>query len=213
MSLVIIAVLAVIWLIALTPMILRKLSEHQFSTSVNAFHRQLRGIRRVHPQLPPSALDFEMPPSAAPIADEDQESSMMVSSTPVAGSYGRPTRHPTPQLARRRRVLAVLVATMLGLFLLGIIPGLAVLWDISLLAFGITAAYLALLIHFHRCAVERESKVVDIQDRRTTGNASIPATALVPAGEDDLGESDWTIEESNEPACWYEFDEMTAAGR
>lgn len=210
----VIAVLAVIWLIALTPMILRKLSEHQFSTSVNSFHRQLRGMRRVHPQLAASALDFEIAPCAALMDDDaDQGSSALGSSPQRAESSGRPARCPTPQLARQRRVLAVLVATMLGLFLLGVIPGLAVLWDLSLLTFGVTAGYLALLIHFHRCAVEREVKVVNIQDRRAAKDLIMPAVAVAPLDEDELDESGWAEEEPRDPACWYEFDEMMAASR
>jgi len=48
---VVIAVLAVIWVVALTPMMLRKLSERRFSNSVDSFHRQLRGMRRAYPRL------------------------------------------------------------------------------------------------------------------------------------------------------------------
>ena len=47
----VIAVLAIIWVMALTPMMLRKLSERRFTTSVDSFHRQLRGMRRAYPRL------------------------------------------------------------------------------------------------------------------------------------------------------------------
>ena len=60
----VIAVLAVIWVIALTPMMLRKLSERRFSNSVDSFHRQLRGMRRAYPRLAASAADPEMALSA-----------------------------------------------------------------------------------------------------------------------------------------------------
>ena len=66
-------------------------------------------------------------------------------------------------------MLCVLVGAVVGFFLLGAIPGLRVLWDASLLAFGITAGYLALLIHFHRRAAEREMKVVEMQERWSAG--------------------------------------------
>ena len=62
----VIAVLAVIWVIALTPMMLRKLSERRFSNSVDSFHRQLRGMRRAYPRLAASAADPEVALSAWP---------------------------------------------------------------------------------------------------------------------------------------------------
>ena len=51
----VIAVLAVIWVVALTPMVLRKLSERRLATSVDSFHRQLRSLRRAYPRLAASA--------------------------------------------------------------------------------------------------------------------------------------------------------------
>jgi hypothetical protein len=51
-------------------------------------------------------------------------------------------------------------------FLVGIIPAARILWDLGLLAFGCTAAYVALLIHFHRLAVERAQKVIALETRR-----------------------------------------------
>ena len=56
----VIAVLAVIWVVALTPMMLRKLAERRFSNSVNSFHRQLRGMRRAYPRLAANAVVPEM---------------------------------------------------------------------------------------------------------------------------------------------------------
>ena len=43
----VVAVLAVIWVVCLTPMMLRKLSERRFTNSVDSFHRQLQGLRHV----------------------------------------------------------------------------------------------------------------------------------------------------------------------
>jgi hypothetical protein len=60
----------------------------------------------------------------------------------------------------------VLGSTVVGFLLLGAIPALRILWDASLLAFGVTAAYVALVIHFHRRAAEREMKVVELPERR-----------------------------------------------
>ena len=75
-------------------------------------------------------------------------------------------RRSPSRATRRRRVLLILGSAVLGFLLLGAIPSLRILWDASLLAFGVTAAYLALLIHFHRRAAERAMKVVEMPERR-----------------------------------------------
>ena len=56
----VIAVLAVIWVVALTPMLLRKLSERRLATSVDSFHRQLGSLRRAYPRLAANATHPEM---------------------------------------------------------------------------------------------------------------------------------------------------------
>jgi hypothetical protein len=207
---VVIAVLAVIWVVALTPMLLRKLSERRLATSVDSFHRQLGSLRRAYPRLAANATHPEMafsmvsmsqsetrrtPARRAEVsrsvavdlsygedgADLDFADDPGPQSSPSAGGWpdtgtgtgiGRTpssvSRGPS-RAARRRRVLCVLVGAVVGFFLLGAIPGLRVLWDASLLAFGITAGYLALLIHFHRRAAEREMKVVEMQERWSAG--------------------------------------------
>ena len=167
----VIAVLAVIWVVALTPMLLRKLSERRLATSVDSFHRQLGVLRRAYPRLAANATHPEMAFSMVSMSrsetrstpDTDTDTGTGIGRTPSSASRG-PSR-----AARRRRVLCVLVGAVVGFFLLGAIPGLRVLWDASLLAFGITAGYLALLIHFHRRAAEREMKVVEMQERWSEG--------------------------------------------
>lgn len=51
----VLVVLAVVWIAALTPMVLRKMNERQVTTSVDSFRRQLRGLRRAYPRLAASA--------------------------------------------------------------------------------------------------------------------------------------------------------------
>jgi hypothetical protein len=127
-------------------------------------------------------------------------------------------RRLAPQSARRRRVLLILVATTLGFFLLGMIPALKVLWGFSLLAFGAAAGYLALLIHIHRRAVEREIKVVDILGRRGEPGVGVPVTAAVPAAvvparRNAPEEVAWADDEWLGPAFGFDYDEIVAAGR
>ena len=84
---------------------------------------------------------------------------------------------------------------MLGFFLLGLIPALNVLWDLSLLAFAATAGYLALLIHIHRRAVERDVKIIDIQDRLRGQRAVVPVSTALPVHESDPAEPRWSDDE------------------
>jgi len=213
-SLVVIAVLAVIWVIALTPMMLRKLSERRFSNSVDSFHRQLRGMRRAYPRLAASAADPEVALSMAPMADAGARAPAVTPSrTQRSDLFERPARRTAPQSARRRRVLLVLVATMLGFFLLGMIPALNVLWDLSLLAFAATAGYLALLIHIHRCAVERDAKIIDIQERLGSQKVDVPVSTIIPVRRNDPEEIDWSDDELLGPSFGLDYDEIVAGGR
>jgi hypothetical protein len=68
--------------------------------------------------------------------------------------------------ARRRQVVSVLAGATLFSFVVGIIPALRIMWDLGLVGVGCTAAYVALLIHFHRLAVERAQKVIALETRR-----------------------------------------------
>ncbi len=210
----VIAVLAVIWVIALTPMMLRKLSERRFSNSVDSFHRQLRGMRRAYPRLAASAVDPGMALSPA-AADNGVWASSPAAPSRVPRSQvneHRP-RRPSPQLARRRRVLFVLVATMLGLFLLGIVPGLRVMWDLTLLAFAATAGYLALLIHIHRRAMERDVKVVDIQEHLRNQNVEPTVSAVIPVRRVEPEYVNWSDADLLGSAFGLDYDEVVAGGR
>jgi hypothetical protein len=252
-SLVVIAVLAVIWVVALTPMLLRKLSERRLATSVDSFHRQLGCLRRAYPRLAANASHPEMAFSMVSMAQRGARKSSglqsgMSRSTAVemssrsdrvalddsddfemelspssdrepalrgGGSQVLVSR-PSSRRERRRRVLIILAATVLGFFVLGAIPALRILWDASLLAFGVTAAYVALLIHFHRLAAERAIKVVEMTERRGGGwaggqEAEFPLyaddrrtvyTVAVPA---DLDFADDSYE--------TDYDERAAGGR
>ena len=210
----VIAVLAVIWVIALTPMMLRKLSERRFSNSVDTFHRQLRGMRRAYPRLAASAVDPDMALFSAPMTGNGAQESSVTSSRALRSEvFTRPSRRPAPQSARRRRVLLVLMATTLGFFLLGTIPDMKVLWDLSLLAFATTAGYLALLIHIHRRVVERDVKVVDIQERLDSPKTNVPMRIVIPVHQDSPEELDWSDDELFGPVFGLDYDDIVAGGR
>ncbi len=209
----VIAVLAVIWLVALTPVMLRKLSERRFSNSVDSFHRQLRGMRRAYPRLAASAGDPQAVLCMASMAGTSAGAASEAIKTTRSEVPQRSSRRPTGQSARRRRVMIVLIATTLGFFLLGMIPTLRVLWDLSLLAFAVTAGYVALLIHMHRRAVEREAKVVDIQERLRHANVESAVSTVAPVGRNEHEEVDWSQDEVLGPAFGLDYDGIMAGGR
>jgi len=258
-SLVVIAVLAVIWVVALTPMLLRKLSERRLATSVDSFHRQLGSLRRAYPRLAASASHPEMAfsmvsmahrgarkssgqhPSSvqqpgvsravaietslrrdwAALDDSDDLDLQHSSSSDREPSVGRGrsqarVSRPMSTHDRRRRVVMTLAATVLGFFVLGAIPPLRVLWDAALLAFGVTAAYVALLIHFHRLAADRAIKVVEMTESRGGRWAGDQETESPPYGEDrrtaytDAVPADLEL---GEDAYDTDYDERAAGGR
>ena len=164
----VIAVLAIIWVVCLTPMMLRKLSERRFTTSVDSFHRQLPRFGGALIR----ACGQCRRPRGDPLRGRDcrrirQRRALGASShRPRSTIVARPPRRSSSSAARRRRVLLVLAAATLGFFVLGMIPALRVFRGLSLLAFAAAAGYLALLIYIHGRAVERQVKVIDIRDLR-----------------------------------------------
>jgi hypothetical protein len=207
-SLVVIAVLAVIWVVCLTPMMLRKLSERRFTTSVDSFHRQLRGLRRAYPRLAANAAD---PQAALYVGELAGTGEPVETWEPVHRSRSKVAYPPRPgssSAARRRRVLSVLAGATIGFFVLGMIPALRVLLGLSLLAFAAAAGYLALLIYIHRRAVERQVKVIDIRDLR-----SDPAAALAVSEPYRRNFAEEMNDEDLDAAFEYDYDEIMAGGR
>jgi hypothetical protein len=179
---VILGVLALIWVVALTPIALRKLREREGSYSVARFQGGLRAMRRAFPRDVATAgaggmgllggqsmaRRVGMPPASRPALPV----------TPAEGTRARsagPVRTAGPSARRRRQVLAYLGCGLVLSFLFGIVPALRLLWDVSLLLLALTAAYLALLIHFRRLADERAEKVVFLEQP-----AGAPITAPLP---------------------------------
>jgi hypothetical protein len=206
-------VLAIIWVVCLTPMMLRKLSERRFTNSVDSFHRQLRGLRRAYPRFAVSAAD----PGTAFFTPESLDDDLETSYLPRVSmrsdqSLSRPASRSALQAVRRRRVLLVLGGAMGGFFVLGLIPALRVLWGLSLLAFAATASYLALLIYIHRRAMERRVKVVDIRDiRRDASSKERLDPRLARASRQRIAEeAEWA---EDDLADAYDYDEIMSGGR
>lgn len=185
----ILGVLALIWVVALTPIALRKLREREGSYSVARFQGGLRAMRRAFPRQVATAgagglgllggqsvaRRVAAPASGRPALPPSGSTSPV---TPAGGARAGgavSVRTAGPSARRRRQVLAYLGGGVVLSFLFGIVPALRLLWDVSLLLLALTAAYLALLIHFRRMAVERADKVVFLEQP-----AGAPITAPLP---------------------------------
>ncbi len=225
-------VLAVIWLAALTPLILRKMSERRVTTSVDAFRRQLRGLRRAYPRLVATSVHHDMAMSMSQMAHRGPRTTMVAPARmshpgddgydrsyqerPAASSgsssyrtvyHSSSVSRPPSQAARRRQVLTILGGTVIGTFLLGAIPGLGVLWDLSLLALAATAGYVALLIHFQRVAVEQEKKVVELYEAPVERSVGGPITPYLPkraVAEEDYGDEQGYLDDEYEDHLGYD---------
>jgi len=141
---VIVVILLLVWVVALLPLALRKLSEWQLSSSVSEFDHRTRLLRRTYPAMAARA-------AAGGGVDGTVEAAALPDGTRRAASARRAARERARQrLARRRRALAILAGTALGTFVLGAIPALRVLWDLTVVDLLLTGGYVALLVHFRR---------------------------------------------------------------
>lgn len=226
----VIAVLAVIWVLALTPILLRKLSERRLTMSVNSFHRQLRGLRRAYPRLVATAAEPQAFLFVSDNLQADHRHVMSGDEEITVGPTGtghhvsdHPTRAPrTPKpataAARRRRVLAGLLLSIVGFFALGTIPPLRVLWGLSLLAVAATATYLALLINVHRRKFERGARIVNIRDlREDAGEVLEVRSHVTPVGYSPRTADalEWEYDDYSEidSEDQFDYDELLAGGR
>jgi hypothetical protein len=193
----IVVVLAVVWVIALTPMVLRRISERQFTSGVRSYHRRLSGLSTASaassgsagsmaPSVPGALIGFSLAaqrlreersgvyrsaPDAFASDISASDAAILASSfehvVPASIDAVPASISTSPATAaRRRQIVALLVGATVFFFLVGIIPAARILWDMALLALGCTAAYVALLIHFHRLFVERAQKVIALRTRR-----------------------------------------------
>ncbi|MDA8039310.1 MAG: hypothetical protein M0Z69_09155 [Actinomycetota bacterium] len=162
-------VLAVVWVVALTPMVLRKLSERRLVTSVTSFSRHI-GRLRSH-----AAGGAPMPSRLVPIGFSAAAQRIHVEHRVDSGAQsGRvsPDHEVIPVFisrattARRRRVLLSLAGGTVGCFLFGLVPALGFLSNLALVGIACIAVYVALLVYFRRLAVERAQKVVALETRR-----------------------------------------------
>lgn len=189
---VILVVLALVWAVALTPTVLRKLAERRSSYSVDRFHDSLHAIQFAGPDAR-SANPIAMRgvhvtggsgsrrpmgfwPGTSPQLQPGHFAQSQQGAATTASPVIRPvqaTRVNPHTAMRRRQVLGWIGGVLIGSLLLGFIPGASFFWDIAIVALVVGAAYIGLLVYFRRMAIERTRKVVFIGSIRPAGVHSL----------------------------------------
>ena len=227
----VLVLLAIVWVAALAPMVLRKLREREVVTSVTSFNRQLLrlsgGAHRsdLGGSVPGAAIGFS---AAAKRLAEDRfgsdAGSISWGGRESAGS-GRGAAARAAEVGplvsrattiRRRRVVASLGLGTVVAFLLGF--GISTFFYLAVVGLVASVAYLALLAYFHQLAVERVQKVVALETRRGVAMALDEArhhSGGMPVGSSGggsarsrVGGSGWSVPDSE-----LEGRDLVSAGR
>ncbi len=176
-------ILAVVWVVALTPMVLKKLSERQVLGSVTSFNRKLGHLRSQNSGY--GQRVFGLGPIGFSAAAERVHEEHRFDAGASSGHTTReveavPAVASRATIIRRRRVLVSLIGATLFAFLLGIVVSLFL--DLAFLGLFLTAVYVGLLVYFHRLAVERAQKVVALETRRQVLSALEEARVVGATG-------------------------------
>ncbi len=169
----IVLILVLVWVAALLPIALKKRSEWELSTSISQFRQRRQRLVRYREHGDPGsagAAGGQWGGSAARSSPGDGD--RWSAPAPMGGADRRAARAARARRralqARRRRTLGALVATMAATLVLGAVPALRPLWDLTLVATLALVAYVAALVWFRRAAlmaVERERNVIELAAR------------------------------------------------
>jgi hypothetical protein len=135
-------VLVVIWVIALTPFFFRRLTEHQFASSMSRFHSATRVLRHFSPR--PAVTSLSVLGSVTSSVDHHS------APRSAPSLRRRELERAQRQIARRRQLLGRLVGVTFTTLVFGCLPHLHVLWDLSIVAALLTGAYVVVLVHLAR---------------------------------------------------------------
>jgi len=151
-------VLAGIWIVVIAVPLVRAKTEGKLGDSIGSFRRHLSVLERAAPLTVVPANRLRLPHSAAigpyrpPVA------------TPGRVSVGRGRRHQAQK--RRRDVLMGLVVAIVGSALLGMIPGLSIMWMVNVVVDVLFVGYVVLLVRMRNLAAEREMKLTFLPGAR-----------------------------------------------
>ncbi len=139
----VLVILAGVWAAVLVPPFLRSRSEGRPATSISSFHRHLSTLQRTAPGARGG-------PATAPI--------------PGRGAGAVPQGRAEAR-RRRRDILFTLAGTaVITLVLALVLGGVAIAFHLA--ADAILGAYVYLLVHLRRAAVERKAKVRYLEPRQ-----------------------------------------------
>jgi hypothetical protein len=145
LTIVVLLILAVIWAAVLIPPLLGARAEGRPADSIGDFRRQLSVLRR-----------------AAPIGTPAPQQLAAYGTVPFVPGPHTQSRQDAARrrtVKRRRDVFYALVSSMAGTLVLGMVPGMRVMWGLHLVLDALFVAYVALLVRMRNLAAEREMKV------------------------------------------------------
>ena len=142
-------ILAVVWAAVLIPPWLRNRADARPADSISAFRSRLAVLQRTGPAGTRRA---------AFIASRPDVQGFVPARPRVTSSLHASTARARTQ-KRRRDIFVGLLAAMGTSLVLGLIPGLRILWVVHLLVDGMFVTYVALLVHMRNQAAERDMKV------------------------------------------------------
>lgn len=171
----VVAVLVVVWLVALAVIGLRRLPEWRARASIAGYGRRTSLMRR-----------FRAPESLLVSVGAGRGSPRRAHLSPAARARLEGARRARERelVARRRRVLGTIGAALAGSFVLGAIPPIRPLWYVSLVSLLLALTYVGLLAWSRQRAAaesalaERAEKVVPLDP---SGARSGPAATGVAA--------------------------------
>ena len=170
----VVLILVLVWVAALLPIALKKRSEWELSSSISQFRHRRRLLVRLFGPTPGTSASMsgtsrQATPPWAPEAIPDDPVAPSPSATTVDPRAARAAKARRLALqARRRRTLTALLCTLTASLILGAVPALRPLWDLTIVAALCSVAYLAALVWLRRAqelAAERERKVVELTAR------------------------------------------------
>lgn len=184
----VVLILVLVWVAALLPIALKKRSEWELSSSISDFRQRRRRLVR-----------FAGATVDAGMAEDRHLGTARGGATSWGPSGGEPAALVDPAVldaraaraararrralqARRRRALRGLLGTMAATLVLGAIPALRPLWDVTIAAALCSVAYLGALVWFRRAAelaVERDRKIIELAARVRQG-AVVPLRPRPP---------------------------------
>ena len=145
--------------------------ESRSADSIGSFRRQLRVLERTSPMaIDPAHRMRDGAPGLllAPLRPPASFRQQMGRTPPMVASQRRRT------MKRRRDIFFGLMLGVVGSLVLGVLPGLHVMWLLAAFLTVVLAGYVALLVALRSQAVERATKV-----RYLPASAASPEPALL----------------------------------